>query len=127
MLIILLPISISSVAYTGGGISNAGTTDYDLEKSYSMNSYREKMYMQTDKPYYSSGEQIWFKAYLVNATTHHTDIQSEYIYVELADKSDSVFSCIKIKKDSVGFNGHIKLKPGLTAARILCLNQKNII
>lgn len=76
-----------------------------------INSFQEKVYLQTDKPYYSAGEDIWFKAYLVNATTIEPTALSHFVYVELIDKSDSVFYRVKIKKDSLGFSGHLKLKP----------------
>lgn len=113
-LIMLLLISISSVAYTGS-VYNIGTINNNLEKSYLLSSYREKIYLQTDKKIYFTDENIWLKAFLVDATTHHTDTLSEYIYVELADKSDSIHARVKIKKDATGFNGHIKLNPELPA------------
>ena len=72
---------------------------------------QEKVYVQTDKPYYSAGEEIWFKAYLVNETTLEPNSLSQFVYVELIDKMDSVLYRVKIKKDSLGFAGHIKLKP----------------
>jgi len=75
------------------------------------NSAQEKVYLQTDKPYYSAGEEIWFKGYLVNATTNEPTALSQFIYVELINKLDSVEYRVKIKKDSLGFSGHIKLKP----------------
>ena len=75
----------------------------------------EKLYLQTDKPYYSAGENIWFKSYLVNATTHAPNTQSKFIYVELIDKSDSIFQRIKIKKDSLGFTGRFVLPPEMPA------------
>jgi len=74
------------------------------------NTPQEKVYLQTDKPYYSAGEELWFKGYLVNATTLEPSALSQFIYVELIDKLDSVHYRIKIKKDSLGFSGHIKLK-----------------
>ena len=74
---------------------------------------QEKVYLQTDKPYYSAGEDLWFKGYLVNATTLEPTALSQYLYVELIDKSDSVIYRVKIKKDSLGFSGHLKLKPEL--------------
>ena len=40
----------------------------------------EKLYLQLDKPYYSAGENIWFKGYLVNAVTLAPMRQSRYIY-----------------------------------------------
>jgi len=72
---------------------------------------QEKLYLQTDKPYYSAGEELWFKGYLVNATTLQPNSSSRFIYVELIDKLDSVFYRVKIQKDSLGFAGHMKLKP----------------
>jgi TonB-dependent SusC/RagA subfamily outer membrane receptor len=75
------------------------------------NSPQEKIYLQTDKPYYSVGEEIWFKGYLVNATTNEPTSLSQFIYVELIDKLDSVHYRIKLKKDSLGFSGHIKVQP----------------
>ncbi|MDR3653301.1 MAG: TonB-dependent receptor plug domain-containing protein [Paludibacter sp.] len=72
---------------------------------------QEKVYLQTDKPYYSAGEDIWFKGYLVNATTLVPNALSQFLYVELINKSDTVLYRVKIKKDSLGFEGHIKLKP----------------
>src|ERR1035437_7060241 len=71
---------------------------------------QEKVYVQTDKPYYSAGEEIWFKAYLVNETTLEPNSLSKFVYVELIDKMDSVLYRVKIKEDSSGFAGHLKLK-----------------
>ena len=76
-----------------------------------VNFFQEKAYVQTDKPYYSAGEEIWFKAYLVNATTIEPNAMSRFVYVELVDKLDSVQYRVKLRKDSLGFAGHIKLKP----------------
>ena len=76
---------------------------------------QEKVYLQTDKPYYNAGEDLWFKGYLVNATTHLPTALSRYLYVELIDKVDSVIARVKVRKDSLGFSGNIKLNPGLTS------------
>ncbi|HEY5592575.1 MAG TPA: TonB-dependent receptor plug domain-containing protein [Paludibacter sp.] len=80
-----------------------------------VNDPQEKVYLQTDKPYYSAGENIWFKAYVVDAATHQPKTLSQFIYVELIDKSNAVISRLKIKKDSLGFAGFIKLKPELSS------------
>jgi len=79
---------------------------------------QEKVYLQTDKPYYSTGEDLWFKAYLVNASTHIQNTKSMFVYVELIDKSDTVMSRVKIRKDSLGiFSGNIKLLPEWPAGK----------
>ena len=69
----------------------------------------EKVYLHTDKPYYSAGENIWFKGYLVNAATLKPESLSGFIYVELINRDDSLFSRVKIPKTTTGFVGHIKL------------------
>ncbi len=76
----------------------------------------EKLYIQTDKPYYSAGENIWLKGFLVNAITHRPLDLSNYIYVELTNRKGEIVNHIKIKRDSVsGFNGYFKLKPKMDA------------
>ncbi|MDR2840225.1 MAG: TonB-dependent receptor plug domain-containing protein, partial [Paludibacter sp.] len=72
---------------------------------------QEKLYLHTDKPYYSAGETIWFSAYLLNAATHLPDTQSRYVYVELIDAGNSLIQRIKIRKDSISFGGRIELPP----------------
>ncbi len=76
---------------------------------------QEKAYLQTDKPYYNAGEDLWFKGYLVNATTHMPNALSRFLYVELIDDADSVISRVKVRKDSLGFSGFVKLNPKLSS------------
>ena len=82
---------------------------------YQRNTIEEKVYLHTDKPYYSAGENIWFKAYLVNAVDNTPTAYSKYLYVELLNRLDSVVYRVKLKKDSTGFNGYFKLKPEIAA------------
>jgi len=76
---------------------------------------QEKVYLHTDKPYYSAGESIWFKAYATNAATHIPDTKSKFVYVELINAFDSVLYRVKIRKDSLGFSGNINLTPEIPA------------
>jgi len=46
---------------------------------------QEKVFLHLDRPYYSAGESLWFKAYLMDATTHQADSVSRVLYVELID------------------------------------------
>ena len=43
----------------------------------------EKAYLHLDRPYYASGETVWFKAYLAEADSHRPDTLSKILYVEL--------------------------------------------
>lgn len=87
-------------------------TNQKIMSNFSMTwhkAYQEKVYLHTDKPYYSAGEDIWFKAYLMNASTHRADTKSAFVYVELFNQRDSLISRVKIGKDSTGFHGHLLL------------------
>ncbi len=81
---------------------------------------QEKLYLHTDKPYYySAGEDIWFRAHLVNAATHQPNTRSQFVYVELIDKSDSVLTRIKIKRDPSGAAGKISISPEMAPGEYL--------
>ncbi len=73
----------------------------------------EKLYLQLDKPYYSAGEQIWFKGYLRNAITHTPLTLSNFIYVELISKDNKLISRVKTKRNEGGFSGYMSLDASL--------------
>ncbi len=70
--------------------------------------YPEKIYVQTDKPYYCAGEQIWFKGFLVEGMEHKPVSLSNYIYVELVSKADTAIQRVKVRK-VLDFAGYFKL------------------
>ena len=49
----------------------------------------EKVYLQLDKPYYAIGDTIWFKAYLVNASTMGLSAKSGILHVDIANDSNT--------------------------------------
>jgi len=67
----------------------------------------EKIALHTDKPYYISGEKIWFRAYLVDAVTHIPTFTSSYIFVELIDMHNSIISRVKIREENEVYHGHL--------------------
>ncbi|RNC64922.1 hypothetical protein D7D25_09945 [Proteiniphilum sp. X52] len=70
----------------------------------------EKIYVQTDKAGYLSGERIWLRAHLVDAMNNQPVFMSRYIYVELFNPFDELIKRVKIRPDSVGvYAGHIDL------------------
>jgi len=111
LLFLSLIISSYSFSATPNFLKKVAT---HFSKQWSV-SQQEKTYLQIDKPYYSAGENIWFKGYVVNASTHLPKSLSRFLYVELIDKANNVLSRVKIKKDSLGFSGFVKLKPELQA------------
>jgi len=50
----------------------------------------EKLYIHFDKPYYSTGDTIWFKAYLFDAAFLTGSLKSGIVYVELANDTNKV-------------------------------------
>jgi len=75
---------------------------------------QEKIYVQTDKSSYLSGERIWLRAHMVDAFTHQPAFISRYIYIELINPLDDLVKRIKIRPDSTGaYSGHIDLEDDL--------------
>lgn len=71
---------------------------------------QEKLYLQTDKAAYLSGERIWFRAHLVDALTHQPATVSRYVYVEMINPLDDLVKRVKIRPDSSGvYAGYIEL------------------
>jgi len=57
---------------------------------------REKIYLHTDRDVYRAGEDIYFRAYLLDAATNMPAIRSRYVYVELMNQQDSVLRRVKL-------------------------------
>ena len=51
---------------------------------------QEKVHLHLDKPYYAIGDNIWFKAYVVNGAKNQLSTLSKILYVELINEKDSV-------------------------------------
>ncbi len=78
----------------------------------------EKVYLHTDKPYYSAGENIYIKGYVVNAVTHEPVSKSNFIYVQFVDSRGAACQQFKIMRDSAGiFRSQIELPPSIPAGR----------
>ncbi len=72
--------------------------------------YPEKIYIQTDKPYYSTGESIWYTAYLINGIDHLKSDKSRIIYVELINEKDSILSKKQLYTNDVSVAGDFEIK-----------------
>ncbi len=74
---------------------------------------QEKVYLQTDKPYYLSGEMVWFRAHLVDACYHLPGKLSRYVYVELINPLDSIITRLKVRPNEGAHYGNILLPEDL--------------
>jgi len=71
---------------------------------------QEKAFLHIDKPYYITGDTLWFKAYLVEGSVHFADSASQVLYVDLVEKrTGKNVSLRRVKLDGgFGYDG-IKL------------------
>ncbi|WP_027075399.1 TonB-dependent receptor plug domain-containing protein [Maribacter antarcticus] len=76
---------------------------------YSRNLAPEKTYLHTDKDFYTNGETIWFKTYLVDGILHDRSDNSKVVYVELVNAQDSVIVQRKLFVDDIGASGDIQI------------------
>ncbi|MCF0065703.1 TonB-dependent receptor plug domain-containing protein [Dyadobacter chenwenxiniae] len=47
---------------------------------------QEKAYLHLDKPYFTTGDTLWFKSYLVEGSLHLADSASNLLYVDLIEQ-----------------------------------------
>ena len=76
--------------------------------NYTENEFPEKIYIDTDKPYYTAGNDIWFTTYLLNGVTHKKSTKSNVVYVELINEKDSIVAQRKLHINDVSAAGDFK-------------------
>lgn len=68
---------------------------------------QEKIYIHTDKPYYAAGDTIWYRAHLVDASTNKPVSRSQFVNIELYDRSADTLverQIVKCDEDGVFAN-----------------------
>lgn len=72
---------------------------FSLGASYA----QERIFIQTDKPYYVPGDTVWLRAHLMEADTNIPFSRSRFVYVELYDQqSDTLMQRLMIRGDKDG-------------------------
>ena len=89
----------------------------DYSEFYRNGGIFEKLYIVTDKPYYSAGETIFFSGFLVHATLFTRFSDSEFIYVELISPEGRLVERVKVCANQKQFVGTLALSPRLSAGR----------
>lgn len=86
------------------------------EEKNNLRLLQEKVYVQTDKPYYFPRETMWLKAYVQNFYPALKDSLSKLLYVELIASDHSIVELLNLKIEGGVATGSIKLpesiKPG---------------
>jgi hypothetical protein len=74
---------------------------------------QQKIYIQTDKSLYITGETIWIKAYLMDALSFTSDTLSKEIFVELFDQNQGKAGNIILRNNKGISEGYILLSDTL--------------
>lgn len=74
----------------------------------------EKVYLQTDREYYTAGEDIWYKAYLVNAISNNPTSTSGNLYVEIIASDATILNKQIISLTDGKGNGDFRLSDTLS-------------
>ena len=69
----------------------------------------EKVYLHLDRSYYTAGDDIWFKGYLVNAKSNEFFSNSNNLYVELLSPDSKIIKRLAIRMDKGLGNGDFHL------------------
>ena len=95
------------------GHLNSSGSPVTREQNPSIDSLRiiEKVYIHTDRSCYYPGDDIWFKAYLIDASDRFLSNQSNNLHVELISPSSKIIISRVIRLDGGLGNGDFKL-PG---------------
>ena len=96
----LLLVSIISMAFVSIAYDDPFDDLMKKMQDYNQKYAQEKVHLHLDKPYYAVGDNIWFKAYIMNAATMTPSDISKILYVELINEKDSVKKRLRL-----AFNG----------------------
>lgn len=101
-------------------IIKTGFTDFVTScfiNYYATGGVQEKLYLATDKPYYSAGDKIFFSAFLVNSIYFNNTTETRYIYVELIDAMGNAVERMRIQGSGGRFYNAISLSPKITPGK----------
>jgi hypothetical protein len=100
----------------GFGQQNASTTLDKLAGNfirYQRKNPKEKIFVGTDKWFYSAGETIWFKVYSLDAVSLRPIHLSKNLFLDLVNDKDSVVSQLLMNMQENRTSGNILLPPYL--------------
>mgnify|MGYP006189216017 CR=1 FL=1 len=64
----------------------------------------EKLFVQTNKNIFVAGEELWFKAWILNSLSHKYFSQSKTLYADLVNEKDSVLQIKHLLQMTSGMN-----------------------
>jgi hypothetical protein len=87
----------------------------------------EKVYLHTDRDYYNPGEIIWFKAYLINASSGELTDNSKNLHVELISPESKIVGSQVVRLDSGLGQSDLTLPEHLVSGRYILRAYTNFM
>ncbi len=118
--VLLTPMSVSAQALSASGSAPINFSDFvtsSFINYYTTGGVQEKLYMVTDKPFYSAGDTIYFSAFLVNSIYFNRTTDSNFIYVELVDATGQIITRLRVMGTNGRFYNAIPISPRVTAGK----------
>lgn len=110
-LFVFLSVTVKSYGQQTNGIRRINSFADSLTKTFPV----EKLYLQTDKPMYNSGDTLWLKGYLFEATNLTQSTKSGLVYTEIIDKDNQIIKRMLFEVNDGLFRGSITLDNELPA------------
>ncbi len=110
--IILFALGVSGIIVAP---KHAEVSSFQDFFSYHNTALPEKLYLTLDRPYYEAGDTLWFRGTLLNADTRSYIVKTNYIYVELLNRSDQVVMRRKVLRDNLCFHHNLPLSDSLAS------------
>ncbi|HEY4936573.1 MAG TPA: TonB-dependent receptor plug domain-containing protein [Puia sp.] len=113
---IIIFLTLTACCSIGFSQENASGTLDNLAGNFIRNLRKnpeEKIFVNTDKWFYSAGETIWFKVYDLNALSHRPIRLSKNLFLDLVNDKDSVVSQLLLNIREYKTGGNILLPPSL--------------
>jgi len=73
----------------------------------------EKILVHTNKWYYTAGEDLWFKAFVINGVSHKYYSRSKTLFVDLVDEHDTAVAQLLLSIPSERTEGYIRISDSI--------------
>jgi len=118
-----------SYAQTLDNVANDSLVKYP--EYYALQLHKENIYIHTDKDIYEPDEDVWFKAYLLDANTLESTTETQLIFVEfmkLGQKRNTTITKDKFEVIDGAANGHFTLDKTIEEGKYaLVIHSKNTL
>ena len=113
-------LSLSAQALPPSNPAQTRFTDFvtsSFINYYTTGGVQEKLYLVTDKPYYSAGDTIYFSAFVVSSIYFNRITDTKFMYVELVDATGNVVSRVRVMGIGGRFYNAMPLPAKITSGK----------